>query len=184
DDRDFWVNPGRPEVCNGGADDNCDPSDDDGEDAIGCGEYYRDADGDTYGIGLSRCLCEAGDVVNYTATRAGDCYDGNSDAKPGQLSYFMDDRGDGSYDYDCNGANDLRWSSTTRYDCALDELCLPFVGCAPLPAVASHTTGWDGPRPACGVTRDWITSSEVIWFDAEIYECGASTSVSREQGCR
>ena len=184
DDSDFWTNPGRPEVCNGGVDDNCNPLDDDGIDAVGCVDYWRDGDGDTYGIGVAACLCEPGDLDDYTATRSDDCYDGNADAFPGQLGWFLDDRGDGSYDYNCSGANDLQYPSSTRYDCSLDELCLPFVGCAPLPSVDSHTTGWDGSRPSCGDSRTWVTASEVIWFDDGIYECGASTTTIRDQGCR
>lgn len=33
-----------------------------------------------------------------------DCYDQNANARPGQLTYFTSQRGDGSFDYDCSGA--------------------------------------------------------------------------------
>jgi hypothetical protein len=34
-----------------------------------------------------------------------DCYDNNANAKPGQTAWFTTNRGDGSYDYDCNGSS-------------------------------------------------------------------------------
>lgn len=33
-----------------------------------------------------------------------DCYDNNANAKPGQTAYFGTNRGDGSFDYDCDGS--------------------------------------------------------------------------------
>ena len=44
------------------------------------------------------CKAPAGYVSN-----SDDCYDRNSDAHPGQYDWFSSDRGDGSYDYDCDG---------------------------------------------------------------------------------
>lgn len=69
--------------------------------------FYRDADGDGYGdpaATVTACLEPPGYV-----TRAGDCYDGNADAKPGQTATFDAHRGDGSFDYDCDGAETLQW---------------------------------------------------------------------------
>lgn len=60
---------------------------------------YLDNDGDGYGTG-SVHACGG----SYTAINSTDCYDSNSNAHPGQTSYFSTNRGDGSYDYDCDGS--------------------------------------------------------------------------------
>jgi len=41
-----------------------------------------------------------------SSTGGSDCYDCNANAKHGQTTYFDVDRGDGRYDYDCNGTDD------------------------------------------------------------------------------
>ncbi len=43
---------------------------------------------------------------------SGDCYDSNANANPGDVAYFTSDRGDGSYDYNCNSATDYQHTST------------------------------------------------------------------------
>jgi hypothetical protein len=67
-----------------------------------CGTaFYRDLDGDGFGdrAALVRsCAQPAGYVP-----RDGDCFDGNERAHPGATGQFMIDRGDGSFDYDCDG---------------------------------------------------------------------------------
>lgn len=61
---------------------------------------YLDSDSDTYGVGSLVCV---GNDAGY-ADNNNDCYDSNSNANPGQTSYFTTDRGDGSFDYNCNSA--------------------------------------------------------------------------------
>ncbi|MFA5886362.1 MAG: hypothetical protein WC863_01125 [Patescibacteria group bacterium] len=51
-----------------------------------------------------------------------DCYDSNANAKPGQTAYFLTQRGDGSFDYDCNGA--LGYSTSTSATSAVHYTCL------------------------------------------------------------
>lgn len=54
-------------------------------------------------------LMEKADCLNYQVMMGGnclapfDCYDSNASAAPGQTAYFVTNRGDGSYDYDCSG---------------------------------------------------------------------------------
>ncbi len=71
---------------------------------------YTDADGDSYrpsgystvtGCGSSSSSCASGYTSNNIGT---DCYDSNSQANPGQSQYFTSNRGDGSYDYNCDGS--------------------------------------------------------------------------------
>lgn len=47
---------------------------------------------------MTVCAGDPGFVAN-----GDDCYDGNGNAKPGQMEFFPMERGDGSFDYDCDG---------------------------------------------------------------------------------
>jgi hypothetical protein len=65
--------------------------------------YYADTDKDGFGDAKSSvkaCHHPAG-----YSTNDDDCYDSNADAHPGQTTYFYDDRGDGSWDYNCDGTD-------------------------------------------------------------------------------
>jgi hypothetical protein len=63
---------------------------------------YLDSDRDNQGLAsaLSEVCasCPTGRVQSSS-----DCYDSNANAKSGQTSYFTTHRGDGSFDYNCNG---------------------------------------------------------------------------------
>lgn len=96
---------------------------------------YLDGDGDTYGAGSLICV---GDDAGYVDS-SNDCYDSNANAKPGQTSYFSTERGDGSWDYDCD---DL----TTRnpsYNC----IATTESGCFNWPG---KTAGYRTTIPSCG----------------------------------
>jgi hypothetical protein len=82
DDLNPNVNPGAPEVCDGGKnDENCNGQIDE-EDAGGCNTYYYDGDSDGYGQSAeSRCLClPSGE---FSALDKGDCNDNNTNIHPG-----------------------------------------------------------------------------------------------------
>jgi hypothetical protein len=84
--------------------------------------YYRDADGDGYGAGAPIGMCAtAGYVLNNT-----DCYDGNANAHPGQTACFTTNRGDGSFDYNCDSSssacNPLTYSGVASQN-SLDSQC-------------------------------------------------------------
>ncbi len=68
--------------------------------------FYRDNDGDGFGDPkhpVKACHPPPGYVDN-----ADDCYDDNSDVNPKQRRYFHVHRGDGSFDYDCDGKEKRR----------------------------------------------------------------------------
>jgi hypothetical protein len=99
--------------------------------------FYRDQDGDGHGDpgqAVEACAAPRGYVA-----RAGDCYDGNAAARPGQTESFAVHRGDGSFDYDCDGQETRRF--TTKAYCRLKDRG----GCA-------LASGWEGkgPVPRCG----------------------------------
>ena len=80
DDINNDVNPGAPEVCGNGSDDNCNGSAND-ENALGCSNFYFDGDKDGEGINLKKCLCET--AGSFTAAKGNDCDDNNDAIKPG-----------------------------------------------------------------------------------------------------
>lgn len=97
--------------------------------------YYKDSDGDSYGdaaSSASSCTKPVGYVLNSL-----DCYDQNKLAKPGQVAWYEADRGDGSFDYDCNGEEQLRDPDV--------------VVCYPLPV----TPAWQDTVPGCGIQGAW-----------------------------
>ena len=163
DDDRSTVYPGAEELCDG-RDNDCDSNTDEAN-TPDCTTYYRDYDGDGYGdSSYSVCTCSTSGY--YSATNSSDCYDYSSSANPGQSSYFTSSRGDGSYDYNCDGSQTKRY--TTTYSCSAG-----FTGCT------SSTSGWGSSAPSCGNTGTW--ESGCI---GAIYLCTNSSSSSRTQSCR
>lgn len=76
-----------------------------------------------------------------------DCDDDDPNTFPGQTAFFTMARGDGSFDYDCNGE---------------DEVELDVVGeCNPTGAFACATVvGWAGAVPECGDLGGWSVSCQ------------------------
>ena len=65
--------------------------------------WYQDSDGDLYGnasVTTEACDQPEGYVSDNT-----DCYDSNANAKPGQTTCYTTNRGDGSFDYDCDSTD-------------------------------------------------------------------------------
>jgi hypothetical protein len=146
-DADPAISPAATETCDG-YDDNCDGSVDE-ENASGCGMYYYDYDGDAYGSSSvsGKCLCTP--TGYYTASYNTDCYDYNSSANPSQTSYSTSQRGDGSYDWNCDG-------SQTKYYTSSGD-CSGWITCA-------YSAGWDGSTPACGGSGSYVTDCDTTWY--------------------
>jgi hypothetical protein len=113
----------------------------DPEDSGNCTVFYKDVDNDGYGTNSdSKCLCKG--LGQYDVIDATDCYDGSSAAYPSQEEWFTVHRGDGSFDYDCNGTGDQHWTQMAS-NCTLSlEIC-------------SGTGGWSGSAPSCGQSKTW-----------------------------
>jgi len=167
DDSQPDVNPAASESCNG-IDDNCDGPVDEGQDNPGCTVYFEDLDGDGYGNASStRCLCGPSVVDHFDSPNDLDCFDGNSDAKPGQTQYYDVDRGDGSFDYDCDGIE------TPYYTAILEYTCYPmWVGCSP------WNPGFEGAVPDCGDAGNWTYQCDGGEIDCTLW------SYSLNQTCQ
>ncbi len=80
DDSNPDVNPNATEICFNGIDNDCDGNID-AENAVGCVDYYYDADNDGFGTTDSKCYCYPHPF--YNTTQSGDCDDSNSSIYPG-----------------------------------------------------------------------------------------------------
>ena len=159
------ANPGASERCDG-VDNDCDATVDE-PDADGCATWYYDADGDGYGSSTSACLCAPSGA--YAADKDGDCYDANATASPAATGWFDEDRGDASYDYNCDGVETQVY--TTTYACSVPW----YNGWA----CESYTSGFSSGVPACGTIGTWGSGCSASW-----YTCAASTSASVTQYCQ
>ncbi len=108
----------------------------------GCTTYYLDADGDGYGSSAS-CRCAPG--AGYVK-QGGDCYELAPRGKlvhPGQSAYFEDERGDGSYDYNCDGKETRKYG---EYAC----------DAKPYPTATCTTQEGFTFNAACGVLAQFV----------------------------
>jgi len=75
--------------------------------------WYQDSDIDTYGNpSVSTEACDDDPPTGYV-TNNSDCYDSSANAKPGQTTCFTTNRGDGSFDYNCDDSQSACNSCST-----------------------------------------------------------------------
>jgi hypothetical protein len=152
------------EVCNG-VDDDCDGAIDE-EDAADAREWFRDEDGDGFGSAarsVRACIQPSG-YVDLDS----DCYDANPEARPGATAFHTWNRGDGSFDYDCDGAETPQ--SLATYWCSpswLGFLC------------DDWGEGWGGTPPTCGRWGPWQTGCSTFLFI-----CSNTGEGTLTQSCR
>ncbi len=114
------------------------------DETCACPIAYPDEDGDGFGDPeRGRHVCT--ELPPGMLLVGGDCYDGNADAHPQALIYHAVDRGDGSFDYDCDGVE--------LVEHAREAKCQPHPLCDPAPI---DGYGWVGSLPNCGEEGDWM----------------------------
>lgn len=86
---------------------------------------FLDEDGDGRGVPVRAVTCLGEYTASPDAVSASDddCFDANDDVFPGSSRSSSGERGDGSFDYDCDGVETPQ-SITTHTSCALDPLTL------------------------------------------------------------
>ena len=150
-------------------------SDDDGEhqcddgsvisssDQIYC---YLDQDDDNYGKS-STPIIECYECPDGYVTNNNDCFDGNADAFPGSLVWGAVDRGDGSFDYNCDYMEINRWEENSICSNAVGGECL-------------GQDGWENEIPNCGNTSNWNASC----LFQENSDCDFEITSSQTQQCQ
>ena len=155
--------PGAQEICVPG-DENCNGIVNENG-ALGCANFYKDEDKDGFGTGEFQCLCKP--EFPFNSLQTGDCYDQNDIARPGQANWFNQHRGDGSYDYNCDG-NQERESAIAGGNCSDDLLGF----------CSATQKGFKGGIPSCGVYGDYLNDCDSGFFDCD------DVTISIQQRCR
>jgi hypothetical protein len=159
-DADPNVSPNATEVCGDGIDNDCNGSQN-AENAIGCSTYYRDADNDGFGDpNAPYCDCAPGGPDgSFNSTNTLDCFDGNANANPQQSGYFSTHRGDGSFDYNCNGAQEQQYPNAGACDSWGTNIGDCTLG----------TAGWHGGVPACGGAGNYMVDNDSCSAGCEVF---------------
>jgi hypothetical protein len=108
--------------------------------------YYLDADGDGHAVNVSTTICGPA-PQNYITGPVDDCYDSNKDAFPGQTKYFSVQRGDGSFDYNCD--NTIQQTIHKGDPLGITDCS---ASCTPIGVGTASST------PACGGTLGLLAS--------------------------
>jgi hypothetical protein len=124
---------------------------------------YVDSDKDGYRTTTTipsadlTCAAANGEAMYNVGT---DCYDRNAAAHPGQLGLYSVDRGDGSFDYNCDGTTLLAYNNTDTFSCGVHD-------------------GWLSARPACGKSADYGSYWTGTGASCAVYETINYTQVCR-----
>jgi hypothetical protein len=174
DDSNSLVSPAAPERCNG-KDDNCD-SVTDGENSQGCTVYYKDEDGDGYGVTQdSRCLCQA--QSPYTAQRSGDCNDASASINPGAIEACngIDDNCDGLTDPPSSNGCQIYYLDQDQdgFGTSADQKCL----CGPQGGYSTRNSG------DCNDGDRFINPGQAEVCDGRDNNCDGITDPENTQGC-
>ncbi len=78
--------------------------------------WILDNDSDGYAPSATSQLAQDAQPATYVRrngiTGTNDCYDSNSTAKSGTTTFYSTDRGDGSYDYNCDNSQEKEYTAT------------------------------------------------------------------------
>ncbi len=149
------VHPEATEICDG-HDNDCDGKADDEDPPVGgCTTFFYDNDGDSYGVSNSfQCRCLPGD--KFTAPQGGDCCDIDARAKPLQASWYATVNQCSSFDYNCNGLDDLEVTTYGGCNCnRVLDLCT--TACTWTPGWSQRFNGTVQAIPQCSGQGKFVT---------------------------
>ncbi len=179
-DADPATYPGAAE-CKDGKDNDCNGKKEDSVDCV----CYADPDKDGYAaVGAATIVaspCPAGYTNRKPVdAKSTDCRENNVHASPAQTKYFATYYCTGpgplctkSFDYDCSGAEQKRWSTTTKTAACTKVVTATGPGC--------RGSGWVGVdvAPACGAKGNYRECT----YDTKTASC-IGTTAQRTQECR
>jgi hypothetical protein len=162
DDTDPTVHPTHPDGQCNGIDNNCDGVPDEE------GLRWRDADGDGWGDpGVRQCV-PPGEIGWVDNDR--DCFDADSRARPDQTDYLSQPRADGSFDWNCDGLEEIRWDRFGR--------CNPSPFCSLAESQGgSAVFSWLTEIPECGTEALFLTGCPLVpggcgrFFEPRVQSC-------------
>jgi hypothetical protein len=153
-----------------------------------CITWYRDAEKDGFGSAASpKNGCESNgpqDGLTYSKNKD-DCYDTNPLVKPGQTEYFTTDRGDGSFDYDCNTVGDIQYPNVFGLPCGecgvkIGPVCYK---CTEIAGLNTYGFGCNGSNlcAAGGATAGYY-ANVACGQTGTLYRCGLCNTSKVSQG--
>lgn len=138
---------------------------------------YRDEDNDGYTVGgAQQVALQNGSLPsgwkNNPSTQI-DCYDLNTNAYPGSSYYGTSNRGDGSFDYDCDGQQTQdKYSCTISTGCSVSGTCSRCAGYSY--ADSNHSEG--------GMTHCGGFLSDGCYIEISLYDCKTTSGQWRPGG--
>jgi hypothetical protein len=126
--------------------------------------WHEDLDGDGFGNPenpVVSCTQPPNTVLDNT-----DCFDGNGNVNPGQTAFFASDRGDGSFDYNCDSNEEQEFTNFGQCSSGTFGFC-------------TRTIGWVNTQtiPQCGDSGSLLSSCPFS------IPCNGTT-LDRQQRCR
>jgi|TARA_B100001964_G_C14237812_1_gene603381 hypothetical protein len=129
---------------------------------------FIDSDDDDYGTGPVINVCSGNSLLSGYAGIDGDCLDDNEKVNPDGGAYTYH-RGDGSFDYNCDGVQQKSIPSTI-------PSCQRWNGVQVINLGSQQ--GWSGTVPACGATGNYIRTDFVSGVG-----CVTAWQETRTQSC-
>lgn len=169
-----------------------------------CTTFLPDTDGDGFGNPAAPAhVCGAAPPAGYVLSTYVDCCDSDKAAHPGQTNFYPTKNGCGTFDYDCNGSGDPKYTGgfggcTYMAMCAADAGASDSgsghgIGCitgaqAPGWAVQAGTAAYTSSNalPTCGQSAPYVNGCSQA---TECCSCGTQNVcifdvVSQIQTCR
>lgn len=136
---------------------------------------YTGIDGDGDGQAVSPVSYNYCGSANSRGTSSNiDCYDNNANTYIGQTSYFSTNRGDGSFDYNCDG--------TTTKDTAVINQSGAYYTSATSGSTTGNCAGWGYPNYG-GVCTTYSNQSSTNCWGGDTYVSSVTGDITTSTAC-